>query len=105
MICINRINYKTAAFLTTSAIALAAISPASAQTNYVCTAWNVDRGIEVVAPDDSSAVCQVVYRKPDEDVADKILWRSTQSMTFCNEKARGLAARLSAAGFNCGEGK
>jgi len=105
MICINRIDYKTAAFLTTSAIALAAISPASAQTNYVCTAWNVDRGIEVVAPDDSSAVCQVVYRKPNEDVADKILWRSTQSMTFCNEKARGLAARLSAAGFNCGEGK
>ncbi len=105
MICIYPIDYKTVVFLTTSVIALTATSPVAAETNYICTAWNVDRGIDVITPDDGSAVCQVVYRKPDEGVPDKILWRSNQSMAFCGKKAQGLAASLSTAGFNCGEGK
>jgi len=78
---------------------------AAAQTNHLCTAWNVDRNIEVVTPGDGTAVCQVVYRKPDEGVADQILWRSNRSVAFCNDKAQALATRLSAAGFNCTQGE
>ena len=93
MMFINLIDHKTTVFLTTSIIALTATSPAAAQPNYLCTAWNVDRGIDVVTPDDGSAVCQVVYRKPDEGVPDKILWRSARSTAFCDEKAQALATK------------
>jgi hypothetical protein len=105
MIYINLINYKTTALLTTSAIAIATISSAAAETSYLCKAWNVDRSVEVVTPDGGSAACQVLYKKPDEGVPDKILWQSARSMAFCNEKAQELTTRLTAAGFDCAEGK
>jgi phosphate-selective porin len=78
---------------------------AVAQTNHLCTAWNVDRSIEVVTPGDDGALCQVVYRKPDEGVADQTLWSSNRSVAFCEDKAQALATRLSTAGFECGEGE
>ncbi|NOX81420.1 MAG: hypothetical protein GXP06_00210 [Alphaproteobacteria bacterium] len=78
---------------------------AAAQTNHLCTAWNVERSIEVVTPGDDGALCQVVYRKPDEGVADQTLWRSNRSVAYCEDKAQALATRLSTAGFECAEGE
>lgn len=96
---------QISAFLTSVAVGSLIPGLATAQSSHVCSAWNVDRSVEVVTPEDGSAGCQVVYRKPDEEVADQILWRSTRSVAFCDQKATELTARLSDAGFECTEGR
>lgn len=85
------------------AIALTATA-AAAQSSHVCSAWNVDRSVEVIAPASGSPLCEVHYRKPDEDIPDQILWRANNSISFCEEKARLLVDKLSNAGFECREG-
>jgi hypothetical protein len=83
----------------------AGATPSVAEVNQVCSAWNVNRAIEVLTTSGETAVCQVRYRKPDEGAADQILWRSSNSVAFCDQKAQELASRLTAAGFECREGK
>ena len=95
---------QAVALLASTAVVWFLAGPAAAQTSHICSAWNVDRSVEVITPEDGSAVCQVIYRKPDEDVADKILWWSARSVAFCEDKAQKLTARLAKAGFNCREG-
>jgi len=77
---------------------------AAAQSSHVCSAWNVDRSIEVIAPASGIPVCEVHYRKPDENVPDQMLWRSSNSMAFCADKAQSLIDKLTNAGFDCREG-
>ncbi|VAW04762.1 hypothetical protein MNBD_ALPHA05-1542 [hydrothermal vent metagenome] len=95
----------TGALLASTAVISFLPGLAAAQTNHLCTAWNVERSIEVVTPGDDGALCQVVYRKPDEGVANQTLWRSNSSVEFCEDKAQALATRLSAAGFECTQGE
>ncbi len=97
-------SYATSLLVSTAIATIIAV-PAAAQEDYVCSAWNVDRGVEVITPTDGSAVCQVVYRKPDEGAADKVMWQSNSSVSFCNEKAQELTTRLTQAGFSCSEGR
>lgn len=77
---------------------------AAAQSSHVCSAWNVDRSVEVIAPASGTPVCEVHYRKPDENVPDQMLWRSSNSMAFCADKAQSLIDKLTNAGFDCREG-
>ena len=86
-------------------VALLGVAHAATQDDYVCSAWNVDRVVQIVAPTGEPAVCEVVYKKPDENVADKVLWRSANSRAFCQGKAEALVHRLSAAGFKCSPGE
>lgn len=83
----------------------AGATPSVAEVSQVCSAWNVSRAIEVLTTSDETAVCQVRYRKPDEGAAEQILWRSLNSVAFCDQKAQELASRMTAAGFECREGK
>lgn len=83
----------------------AGATPAVGEVSQICSAWNVDRAIDVLTPSGETVVCEVRYRKPDEGAADEILWRSSSSVAFCDEKAQDLASRLTAAGFDCRDGK
>ncbi len=96
---------STAALLASTSVILFMPGLAAAQASYVCSTKSLDRSIEVVQPDYGSAVCKVLYRKPDEGAPDQFLWRSNQSMAFCEEKAQELVASLTATGFDCTEGK
>lgn len=82
----------------------AGATPSAAEVSQVCSAWNVTRSIEVLTASDEGVACQVRYRKPDEGALDQILWRSSNSVAFCDQKAQELASRLTAAGFRCREG-
>lgn len=95
---------QVAALLASTAVIFTAPAAAAAETGFVCSTQNVDRSVEVVTPTDGDVACQVVYRKPDEDVADQVLWTSASSVAFCNEKAEALTTRLTGAGFDCREG-
>ncbi len=77
---------------------------AAAQSGYICSTENLDRSIEIIQPDYGNAVCKVLYRKPDEGAPDQFLWRSNQSIAFCEEKAQKLVASLVSTGFDCTEG-
>lgn len=101
---IKPLNLSGAAF-SAALLSAAATVPASAQSSRVCSAWNVDRSVEVIVPGDNGDACKVLYRKPDEDASDQVLWRSTHSVTFCETKATELTAKLGSAGFNCSEGR
>lgn len=90
--------------LGSSAIVFAMTATAAAQSSHVCSAWNVDRSVEVIAPASGNPLCEVYYRKPDENVPDQILWRSSNSMSFCTQKAQSLIDKLQNAGFDCSEG-
>lgn len=91
----------TATLLASSAIFAVLTIPAAAQTNHICSTENVDRSIEIIQPAYGSAVCKVLYRKPDEGASDQVFWRSNQSMASCEKKAQELVASLTSEGFNC----
>ena len=93
-----------ATLLTSTAALMFTATSANAQSSYVCSTQNLDRSIEVVQPDYGKAVCKVLYRKPDEGEPDQFLWRSNQSLAFCEEKAQELVSSLTATGFECTEG-
>lgn len=101
----NRFLLLRSALLTSVGGVAAGATPALAEVSQICSAWNVDRAIEVLTPAGETAVCEVRYRKPDEGAADAILWRASNSVAFCVEKAKELASRLTAAGFDCRDGK
>ncbi len=89
-------------FLFASAVGIAAgAGPAAAQTSHICSTENVDRSIEIIQPAYGSAVCKVLYRKPDEGASDQVFWRSNQSMASCEKKAQKLIASLTSDGFDC----
>jgi hypothetical protein len=92
----NRFLLLRSALLTSVGGVAAGATPALAEVSQICSAWNVDRAIEVLTPAGETAVCEVRYRKPDEGAADAILWRASNSVAFCVEKAKELASRLMA---------
>ncbi len=101
----DQINVRNSiTLLTSTAVILFTTTSANAQSSYICSTQNLDRSIEVIQPDYGNAVCKVLYRKPDEGAPDQFLWRSNDSLEFCEAKAQGLITRLTDAGFECTEG-
>ncbi|MCA8895871.1 MAG: hypothetical protein KDA48_11495, partial [Amphiplicatus sp.] len=101
----TRDQFRQSLFLSSAVFLAVLATEAAAQTSQICSAWNVDRGVEVAAPGSQGDACEVIYRKPDENVPDQILWRSSSSIEFCTQKSAELTARLAKAGFDCHEGK
>lgn len=99
-----RNRFRQSLFLSSAVFLGVFASEATAQSGQICSAWNVDRSVEVAAPGSQGEACEVIYRKPDENVPDQILWRSSSSVEFCTQKAAELTARLAKAGFDCQEG-
>ncbi|MFQ5564096.1 MAG: hypothetical protein ACE5FO_11060 [Parvularculaceae bacterium] len=103
----NRLKLNPAqatTLLASSAVYLALMAPAMAQTSHVCSTESVDRSIEIILPAYGSAVCKVLYRKPDEGASDQAVFRSNDSMASCEEHAQELISELTAQGFDCGAG-
>jgi hypothetical protein len=66
----------------------------------VCKASGVERHIEVVSLADGKDVpCEVRYTKQGDT---KTLWTAENDASYCLTKAKGLAEKLSAAGWDCG---
>lgn len=104
MSCHKNVLSYSGKLLASSAVYLALVIPAAAQSSHVCSTDKVDRSVEIILPAYGSAVCKVLYRKPDEGASDQVVWRSNDSMASCEKHAQQLISKLTAEGFDCGAG-
>ncbi|MGA7593967.1 MAG: hypothetical protein WCA64_02120 [Gallionella sp.] len=88
----------------TAALALIAIPFGSQAATWTCKSGNNVREIDVQSQTPSSPVpCSVVYKKTTEGAADQTLWTAENDAAYCEEKAKALADKLNASGWNCQE--
>jgi hypothetical protein len=91
-------------FSVTVALALFSIPFSSQAATWTCKNGNNVREIDVQSQTPSSPVpCSVVYKKTTEGAADQTLWTATNDAAYCEEKAKALADKLNASGWNCQE--
>ncbi len=81
-------------------------NPDKFQNSYQCL--NVDpkqkrtlRYIIVNYTQDTPVPCKVTYQKPTEGMPDKVLWQSSNTQGYCEQKATGLADKLGGYGWTC----
>jgi len=76
------------------------ISKAQAHHVTVCKMDKGERKIEVTTPDETKKLpCTVNYQRENEE--SRALWNAENDPNFCDEKARELADKLTAAGYEC----
>jgi hypothetical protein len=97
---------KSTLYSMTAALALIAIPFGSQAASWTCKNGSTVREIHVQAESPSSPVpCSVVYKKTTEGVADQTLWTAENDAAYCEEKAKGLADKLTSLGWTCEETK
>ena len=74
--------------------------------NVYADSWNCShddlvREVIVVYPQGGSIPCDVVYKKQTEGVEDEVLWTAENDEGYCEDKARGLVAKLESWGWVC----
>jgi len=95
----DKILLRAAAALAAFGGAAAAAQETASQT--VCQRGGVTRAIEIASPGTVGAKCDVVYRKPNEGVTERVVYHADNDYGFCEEKAAGIAATLVEAGWTC----
>jgi hypothetical protein len=85
---------------------VAAILLLNVSVNVYADSWNCShddlvREVIVAYPQGGSVPCDVVYKKQTEGVEDQVLWSAESEEGFCEEKARGLVAKLESSGWVC----
>ena len=66
-----------------------------------CSHDDLVREVIVEYPQGGSVPCDVVYKKQTEGVEDQVLWTAESEEGYCEEKARGLVAKLESWGWVC----
>ena len=93
---------KSSLICQTALIALLAIPFTSHAQSWTCKLGNSMREIQIQTTTPGSPVpWSVVYKK--EGAADQTLWNATNDAAYCAEKAKALADKLNASGWNCQE--
>lgn len=77
------------------------LAQAGATNVVTCSGGGIERTIEVAAGSTGGG-CEVRYDNGDGSGA-RVLWSAANSMSYCQEKAEGLAAKLANSGFACGD--
>lgn len=78
----------------------AVFAQADASGIVTCNGNGIVRTIEVAAKASGSG-CEVRYDSGD-GAGQRVLWSANNSMSYCEDQADGLAAKLTNAGYNCG---
>ncbi|MFK7964729.1 MAG: hypothetical protein AB8C46_12265 [Burkholderiaceae bacterium] len=69
-----------------------------------CEFQSTERSLTVVYPElAEGGGCRVVYEKPDEGIAPRVLWRATNDLAFCDRKLNTSADKLVASGWSCSQ--
>lgn len=77
------------------------LSHAFAQS-WLCESANLKRYVDIYYPDSPSHIpCSVIYRKPTENVDDRILWQAQNNESYCENKAKALVEKLESWGWQC----
>ncbi len=85
------------------AVALLAAPVGAYADTWSCSHDNLVREVHVVRSTSAPAPCNVVYKKPTEGVENQVLWNADFDGEYCDEKARGLVAKLESWGWVCAE--
>lgn len=83
------------------AILLFGISANVYADSWNCSHDDLVREVIVQYPQGGSVPCDVVYKKQTEGVEDQVLWTAESEEGYCEEKARGLVAKLESWGWVC----
>jgi beta-aspartyl-peptidase (threonine type) len=81
------------------AVLFAGASAHAADYKTTCSRGSDARVIEVITPGEVGQSCDVRYSRGEGNVS--VPYHADNADSFCNEKARSLAQRLSSAGFTC----
>lgn len=77
------------------------IANAFAQS-WLCENTDLERYVDIYYPDSPSQIpCSVIYRKPTEDVDDRILWQAQNDESYCENKAKAFVEQLESWGWRC----
>jgi len=69
-----------------------------------CEFMSTQRLLTVVYPElEDGGGCRVIYEKPDEGQAPRVLWRASNDLEFCTRKLNKSAEKLVANGWNCSQ--
>ncbi|MEL7030147.1 MAG: hypothetical protein AAGL49_13290 [Pseudomonadota bacterium] len=82
---------------------LYASGAAAAGVQYACANGDVTRAVEVQEPGSAGLACEVIYRKPNEGEPQRSIWRASNDVQFCRDKAVELIALLASSGWQCAE--
>jgi hypothetical protein len=82
-------------------LAVVPLSNAFSQS-WVCEYADLKRYVDIDYPNSPSSIpCSVIYRKPTENVDDRILWRAQNDEGYCENRARALVEKLESLGWRC----
>lgn len=82
-------------------IAVVPITNAFAQS-WLCENNDLERYVDIDYPNSPSSIpCSVIYRKPTENVDDRILWQAQNDESFCENKAMAFVEQLESWGWRC----
>lgn len=71
--------------------------------SWSCSKSNDVREVHIERTTSAPVPCHVLYKKLTEGVEDQIPWNANNDVTYCEEKARGLIAKLESVGWVCAE--
>ena len=83
------------------AVLLFSVSATVHADSWNCSHDDLVREVIVEYPQGGSVPCDVVYKKQTEGVEDQVLWNAESEEGYCEEKARGLVAKLESWGWVC----
>ncbi|MBT8125968.1 MAG: hypothetical protein HKP12_14795 [Gammaproteobacteria bacterium] len=70
--------------------------------SWVCENADLKRYVDIHYPNSPSSIpCSVIYRKPTEDVDDRILWQAQNDESYCENKAKAFVDQLESWGWRC----
>lgn len=84
-------------------IAFFAVPVSAYADSWSCSHDNNVREVHIERTTSAPVPCHVVYKKQTEGVEDQILWNADSDETYCEEKAKGLVAKLESLGWVCAE--
>ena len=77
-------------------------APGIAQAeSWICEHSTLIREISVERETSDPAPCSVVYNKDSEGQGSSVLWTARSDGAYCEEKANGLAEKLTGYGWSC----
>ncbi len=71
--------------------------------SWSCSNDNDVREVTIEYTTSEPVPCNVVYKKQTEGFEDQVLWNAQNDDSYCEEKAKGLVAKLEAGGWVCAE--
>jgi hypothetical protein len=70
--------------------------------SWVCENADLKRYVDILYPNSPSSIpCSVIYRKPTEDVDDRVLWQAENDKSYCENKAKAFVEQLESWGWRC----